>query len=154
MKLDKLHSFAATIVRAIDPELTVDQSDENSYEYADMLVRLNLRDDEDFGFMRHLREVHLCVFADDYSPMLWTILHEVGHAQTEDDFGEDEYAEGLNTKMALACVPPAELRKNVVLQDRYFDTVEEWLATEWAIDYVREHNARCKRWSRILESRR
>ena len=150
--MDKLHEYAAAIVHSIDLELEVEQSDENSFDYAEDLIRLNLRDDEDNGFMRHLKEKHGYADADKYSPMLWTILHEVGHSQTADEYSDEEYEEGLNTKLGLACCSPEELKTNEVLQDRYFDTAEEWYATEWAIDYLDTHRRECRHMSAELEA--
>ena len=149
--MDKLHELAAAIVAELDEELFVVQSDENSYEYAESTIRLNLRDDDDYGFMRHLREVH-GYDNSAISPMLWTILHEVGHSETDEDYTEKEYIDGINTKACLACCSDEEMRTNEVLQDRYFNTVEEWLATEWAIDYVKSHLRKCKKWSHELEA--
>lgn len=149
--MDALHKLASAIVDEIEPELRVEQSDENSFEYAEDLVRLNLWDDEDCGFMRHLRTVH-GYDNSAISPMLWTILHEVGHYETADDYDDDEYTEGLNEKACLACLSDEEMRTNEVLQDRYFNIVEEWLATEWAIDFVKSHLRKSKKWSRELEA--
>lgn len=149
--MDNLHTYAAAIVRATAPDLFVEQSDENSYEYAEDLVRLNLRDDEDYGFMRHLREVHGYDNAE-ISPMLWTILHEIGHAETCDDYSDREYEKGLKVKMNLACLPLEQVHTDPQLQDLYFNTAEEWYATEWAIDFVKKHLKKCKRWSEKLEA--
>lgn len=150
--MDKLHEYAAAIVRAIDDELEVEQADENSFEYAEDLIRLNLRDDEDCGFMRHLKEKHGYADADKYSPMLWTILHEVGHYETAEDYSDEEYEKGLNIKLGLACCSPEELNSNEVLQNRYFDTAEEWYATEWAIEYIESHPRKAKKMSAELET--
>ena len=154
MKMDALHTYAAAIVRALDDELIVEQSDENSYDYAENRVRLNLRDFEDCGFMRHLREVHNCRWADEFSVMLWTILHEVGHAETEDDYDDDEYEECLKAKALVAMIPVEVAKDRPDLQDIYFNTCEEWCATEWAIDYIKSHKRQCRKWSAELESRK
>lgn len=150
--MDKLHKYATAIIHAIDPDLKVEQSDENSFDYAEDLIRLDLRDTEDFGFMRHLKTVHEYPNADKYSPMLWTILHEVGHSQTCDEYSDEEYEEGLNIKMGLSCFALDEVKTNEVLQDRYFNTAEEYYATEWAIAYVDTHPRKCKRMSAELEA--
>ena len=149
--MDKLHTLAASIVAALDDELFVEQADENSFEYAESLIRLNLRDENDGGFMRHLREVH-GYDNEKISPMLWTILHEVGHNETEDEYTDKEYADGLQVKMRLACLPLEWVYADPDLQDAYFNTTEEWLATEWAIDYVKSHPRKCAKWSRQLEA--
>ena len=149
--MDKLHSLAAAIVHIINTELLVEQSDENSFEYADNLIRLNLRDENDFGFMRHLRTSHAYDNAS-ISPMLWTILHEIGHSETIDDYSDEEYEESLNIKMGLACCSAEDIQTNETLQDRYFDTAEEWYATEWAIDFVKSHLRKCAKWSALLET--
>lgn len=153
--MDKLHEYAAAIVRSLyDDELFVEQSDENSFDYAENLIRLNLRDDEDFGFMRHLENVHGFKPARQFSEMVWTLLHEIGHYETQDDYDDEEYEQGLNIKLNLACLPPKGLRDDEKLQDKYFNIVEEWVATEWAIDFVKHHKKLCKKWSKDMESLR
>ena len=74
--MDRLHRFAKSFIDFYFPDfdIRVRQSRENSADYEKNIIRLNLRDDEDFGFMRHLHEVHGFKLSDTLiSPMMWTI---------------------------------------------------------------------------------
>lgn len=139
--MDRLHRFAKSFIDFYFPsfDLRVRQSRENSADYEKNIIRLNLRDTEDYGFMRHLHEVHGFKLSDTLiSPMMWTILHEVGHFATIDEIPPQDYEEAISTK-ALLTVYGEEIKTNHFLQDMYFDTATEWEATEWAIKWVKSH---------------
>lgn len=127
---------AKRLITAIAPELKVRRSFENSYESATNTIRLNLHDKEDYGFMRHIKEVHNCEWADEFSWKLWTVLHEVGHFMTENDLTEEEEEEAEEIKLNLTCVSKKDLLNSVELQDYYFNSPKEWKATEWAINFI------------------
>lgn len=150
--MDKLHRYARNFIKTHFDGLKVKQSNENSYEYKKDIIRLNLRDDDDFGFLRHLRETHGCQKLND-KLMLWTILHEVGHYMTQDDITEEEYAVDMATKAICAVISKetAEL-KNV--QNMYFDAPSEWHATEWAVEWVEDNYEEASKIAKELESLR
>lgn len=124
-----------------DVEVVFD-TDEGSYFDGDTdTININLNElNQDYGFMRHLREVHKCNFWDKYSPLLWTILHEVGHYYTLDDY-DSEAEEG--ERIILSLVNEKGLQ-NPMVQDRYFNLPSEWGATEWAIHFVEDNTELCK----------
>ena len=93
------------------------------------------------GFMRHLREVHGYINADQYSLALWTLLHEIGHYYTI-DYVEDD----LWTRTFCGLFSYEEASKDSELQDMYFNIKSEWEATEWAIKWISFH----KRIAKIL----
>lgn len=132
--MDKLHKYAKNFINFYFPNLgvRVRQSKENSADYEKRILRLNLRDDEDFGFMRHLRESHCCELSC-ISSMIWTILHEVGHFVTIDEISDEDYETSLSIKAYLSVV---DIENDTTLQDEYFNTPTEWKATEWAIEWV------------------
>jgi hypothetical protein len=139
--MDKLHRYAKNFINFYFPDfdLRVRQSRENSADYEKNIIRLNLRDSEDYGFMRHLHEVHGFKLSDTLiSPMMWTILHEVGHFATIDEIPPQDYDEAISTKTLLTLYGE-EIKTNPTLQDRYFNTATEWEATEWAIEWVKSH---------------
>lgn len=139
--MDRLHRFAKSFIDFYFPtfDLRVRQSHENSAEYEKRIIRLNLRDAEDYGFMRHLHEVHGFKISDTLiSPMMWTILHEVGHFATIDEIPPQDYDEAISTKVALTLYGE-EIKTDPTLQDKYFNTITEWEATEWAIKWVKTH---------------
>lgn len=139
--MDRLHRFAKSFIDFYFPDfdLRVRQSRENSADYEKNIIRLNLRDTEDYGFMRHLHEVHGFKLSDTLiSPMMWTILHEIGHFATIYDIPPQDYDEAISTKMLLTLYGE-EIKTDTTLQDKYFNTITEWEATEWAIKWVKSH---------------
>ena len=104
------------------------------YDNEKETINVDLSDLEDMGFMRHLREVHKCKFANEYSLTLWSILHEIGHYYTLDDVEEDDE----DDRVALALTTTA-VAHNKKVQNRYFNMPSEWAATEWAIDFIKDN---------------
>ena len=103
------------------------------YDNEREVINVDLTDFNDMGFMRHLHEVHKCEFAYEYSLTLWSILHEIGHYYTLDDIEDDE-----DDRIALM-LTTSEIADNEKVQDRYFNMPSEWVATEWAINFIK-HN--------------
>lgn len=124
------------VAKVIAPELTVkfDEDDFTCFDFEeDTIVIGGDFDGEDYGFMRHLREVHNFADADKFSRRLWTILHEVGHYETDGDCEDDTY-----TRAMLGCFGE-EVLSSPKIQDLYFNLKSEWVATEWAIDWIQSH---------------
>lgn len=102
---------------------------------------------DEYGFMRHLRAVHKYSESDKFSFFLWSILHEIGHYFTIDKADEDdEYDE----RLALAVIDTEKAKKSIAIQNRYFNLESEWLATEWAIKFVKTHKKICREIDKIL----
>lgn len=157
--MDKLHKLAKSIISYLfatyndfDEVVRVRQSHENSADYEHNIIRLNLRDDEDFGFMRHLRECHSCEL-NGVSPMLWTILHEVGHFMTANEIPPQDYDEAISTKVLLTLYGD-KIKTDENLQNLYFNTATEWAATEWAVNYTENFYEEALVFSRELEALR
>lgn len=124
-----------------DVDITFDTEEGSFFDGDTDIININLKElNQDYGFLRHLRDVHKCSFWDKYSPLLWTILHEVGHYYTLDDF--DNEAEE-DERVALSLVNEDAL-DNPMVQDRYFNLPSEWGATEWAIQFVKNNTELCK----------
>lgn len=152
--MDKLHRFAKKFIKTrCFANLKVRQSKENSFEFNRNIIRLNLRDDDDLGFMRHLRECHRCKFRN-ISSMLWTILHEVGHYATQNNLTLEEEEESYEIKAICAVVPSRIAEKSTKIQDLYFNTPIEWEATEWAIRWVFKNYCLARYYSKRLEALR
>ena len=112
------------------------------YDAPTETVNVDFSDIEnDYGFIRNLKEVHKCRFVDRYSHLLWAILHEVGHYYTLDDYLDDE--EEAGARLALACLTE-EMVKDPEIQDMYYAIPSEWGATEWAIQFVRHNRSVCE----------
>lgn len=104
------------------------------YDDDQCLINVDLTDNDDRGFLRHLAQVHKCKFVNEFDLIVWSILHEVGHYFT---FDEDDLDNEFNDRLALSVCEGADEK----IQDRYFNLPSEWKATEWAIKYL----AQCRR---------
>lgn len=79
---------------------------------------------------------------------LVSLLHEVGHYYTIDDFEEDELLEDEYAKAGLTRNPLiTEKERNF----RYFNLPVEYAATEWAIDFLRDNPSIYHQWGIMLE---
>ena len=131
---------ANLIVKSIAPEVSVSyEADSETCFDHDMCAVIIGNDfqEDDCGFMRHLRYNHDFAQAYDYSLALWSLLHELGHYFT----GNDGYIEDEDmAKYALCYMTPRDMAQdNPYIQNLYFNITNEWNATEWAIDWVVSH---------------
>lgn len=124
-----------------DVDVIFDTDDGTYYDGDTETININLDElNQDYGFLRHLRVVHKCEFCNKYSPLLWAILHEVGHYYTLDDYDNEEEED---ERIALSLLDDDVLH-NPMVQDRYFNLPSEWGATEWAIHFVENNAELCK----------
>ena len=157
--MDNLYKYARQIVRSLyGNEIKVHKAKESAFNYTTNVLDLNLRDEadknDDLGFYRHLRYKHHCRFMSEFSPMIWTIFHELGHYETQDSYNDKDYNIGLGIKGLLGMCTYETMTNSKDLQDLYYNTKEEWVATEWAIKFVKKNKAQVKKWSEDLESLR
>ena len=128
------------VAKIVAPELKVkfDEDDFTCFDFEEEAIIIGKDFDAyDFGFMRHLRQKHKMTDADKFSIRLWTILHEIGHYETEDECESDEFL----VRAALGTMDREDVVSSPMLQDCYFNLESEWKATEWAIEWVRSHRA-------------
>ena len=98
----------------------------------------------DMGFLRHMRECH--EWEPQFSEMLYSILHELGHYYTQDCIDSNE----LEIRSICALTPVEEMLVNEELQNLYFNLDSEFEATEWAIDFSCRHRVFCKIFDSLL----
>ena len=104
------------------------------YDSMDEVIFINLFAEEDNAFIEHVINSHGFVEAGKYSNTFWTILHEVGHYFTENMFEED-----------------TEIVYETDDLTAYFNLENEWLATEWAIDFILAHPIISKIFSKAFD---
>ena len=121
--------FAAKLV-APRLRFSFNREDDSYYNIEENSINLDL-DPMDYGFLRHLRDVHGCDSWDKIAPQTWALLHEVGHSHT---WIEEEDEEDF-TRIILQFMDGTD----EAVQNTYFDLPNEWEATEWAIKYVERH---------------
>lgn len=138
--------IAKIIVKLIAPKLKVGVEDSFSYDTEEERVLLGIVPEDDCGFLRHMREYHEHgELADEFSLTLWSILHEIGHYHTIDYAEED-----LATRALCAAIPKEVAEKNPSIQDLYFNMDDEFLATDWAVDFAYNHFRLCKIFDRLV----
>lgn len=98
----------------------------------------------DMGFMRHMRECHK--WEPQFSVMLYSLLHELGHYYMQDCIDENE----IETRAYCALFPVECVLKRPDIQDLYFNLESEFEATEWAIEYSVNHRKFCKIFDHLL----
>lgn len=112
------------------------------FETATNTINIDYTETDDCGFMRHLKEIHKCNFAYDYSLILWTILHEIGHYETEWELLESDDEAELRFWLSLTS---KEKANDIIIQNKYYNLTAEWCATEWAIEWIEENRELAKK---------
>jgi hypothetical protein len=98
----------------------------------------------DMGFLRHMRECHK--WEPQFSVMLYSLLHELGHYYMQDCIDENE----LEIRSMCALLPVETVLENIEIQNTYFNLESEFEATEWAIEYSVNHRKFCKIFDHLL----
>lgn len=137
--------FARLLVKMIDPRVHIRYTDEGTeFEFDTNTIYFNpAQNPQDVGFTRHLVEKHKFANPERYSMRLWAILHELGHYFNPDE--TDEWA-----KVVCAIVDYEDAIKNKAVQDLYYDSPDEFSATEWACAWIENHPRLATLFSRLL----
>jgi len=105
-------------------------------------------------FIDHMVEKHLCApdLVKSLSIPMWSVLHEIGHYFTWDD---EEWKKEQIARHLIDSVSKKEvlmsfesIRKKT--QFHHFNLPLEWVATDWAIDYVETHLEELKKADKII----
>lgn len=132
--LVKLTAPKAKLKRSTSGDCEFDYLEETIYYTTE-------RDPSDEGFLRHLEERHKFQNARKYSLRLWSLLHEIGHYYNADV--EPDAAKYIG--MVLY-----EQEPSLKAQYLYYNSPDEWAATEWACEWVERHKVLAKIFSKIL----
>ena len=138
--------FARLLVKLIDPRVHIKRTTSwNEFEWDTNTIYYNPAEDPaDVGFMRHLRERHFFIEPERFSSRLWSILHELGHYFNADEVGNYE-------DKAICALLPYEVAKSCgSIQDLYYDSPDEFIATEWACAWITDHEFLAIAFSRLL----
>jgi len=153
MKLKGLVALNKAISKILNREFGISNaecSDSYSYDYLDDTIRFKLDVDiEDEWFSEFIYET----FGYEVeNPFIMALLHEIGHAETEEDVTEDEFSYCFNEKKKIAermdnTEDPAQLK---AYEWEYFRLPDEIKATTWAVEYAMENpNAIKALWEQI-----
>ena len=95
---------------------------------------LLVTEDADKYFQSFLNENFSDITADTF---IWSLLHEVGHHETIDDWTPEEQEEFDAKKDFIEELYKAKQDKKISYL--YFSLPDEYAATCWAADYIREN---------------
>ena len=106
-------------------------NDDPSYYNSDT-DSINICVEEDCeDFLAHVRQYHDFHETQLAQPLVWIMLHEIGHHYT---LVEDDEEDSLRMILKMAFEVEETDRKIA-----YYNLPNEWEATEWAINYIKKH---------------
>lgn len=89
----------------------------------------------------------------DKMPILTSFLHEVGHHKTCDLLTEEEWDYSFRRKKKIfKKIEKVKDKKRIEkIQWEYFSLPDEFMATEWAVDYIKTHPKKAKKMNAEIE---
>lgn len=120
-------------------DIVYSKEEETHTDHIKEVITLNLNDDI-YKFLMHMQTKHKCKFIFDYYPILWVVLHEIGHEKTFDDITPQDWEDYafINFMYDIGAGSQQEL------ESQYYNSTVEWCATDWAIWYVETHKEELK----------
>lgn len=132
--MTKREEIITNFVKTFDEEISVTFLEKsNSFTHGDKVLNINfneLQTEEFQFFIDHLIEKHKFENAKEFNPVTLTILHEMGHY-----FNKDIVNNWIDMIIISLIEDPRER------QYEYFNTKDEWEATEWAINFIKTNYA-------------
>lgn len=123
---------------------------EFAYVYAKSKIEYTcfLDDNSETYFIKNFHKMAPDIECD---PFLVSILHELGHHETLDDIDMFEEIYCLAEKDAISeRYANKNFNTEQELYDAYFNLADEYEATTWAINYIRENAVKVKElWSKL-----
>lgn len=135
------------LIKLITPKTKVRYSyDGCHYDFNNDIIYVDLDQDDD-GFIQHLKASHH--YKNEMGLTIWTILHEIGHRFT---YGGIDRKRDTALRIMYKCLYKKGQISRSEWQEAYHDLKSEWIATEWAINYIENHKTLCKIFNRLLEA--
>jgi len=107
-------------------------------------VQKNYDDCFDYDFIKCLKKLGLKY---DFDCITLSILHELGHHETECDFTEEEWDYDNVYKAFLQCTIKDQHKLNV----KYWECETEKVANEWLVDFVKSNPKQVQDLEDIIE---
>lgn len=113
-------------------KFSFDNNDSSYYNSSTDNINISVEDAEDSeDFLAHVRQYHNFHETQLARPLVWVMLHEIGHYYT---FVEDDDEDSLRIILNMA-FEVEEAGRRIA----YYNLPNEWEATEWAINYIKKH---------------
>ena len=144
--MSRITAILNHVMRKINDDYTVICDSESYCDYDDMTIAYY-----------DGKRTYLDVFFYDYvyknfhdipqvSPLFLSFLHEVGHAQTEDETIDDtKNRNDFNRKDGQ---DDESFLQGVLA---YYQLHNEQLATNWAVDFLRDNSRECMKWNKMID---
>jgi len=88
-------------------------------------------------FSKYLKNKFNFIVQDQIDIFLTSLLHEVGHDQTVDEFYEQSYFTILKTKIQKTLINLFSNSDRIAY--KYFNVLDEFYATDWAVSWIDTH---------------
>ena len=99
-------------------------------------VSLVVSEKNSSSFMGRVNRLYPDIHADEF---LWSFLHEVGHIETINTLDDDELYFSKTQK-----------KNENITNEAYYELPDEFAATEWAANYMRENTEKvAKFWNEV-----
>ena len=133
MNEKRVKKLIKNFVKCIDSSIKVsfNESVGHYFDFENDRVNIDLTDLASDGFIEHLNDTHKCKYAYKYTPLLWFILHEIGHRETQ---YEMDWQYDFRERFAFCLIKDEEIAKM-----EYYNIPSEFTATEWAIRWVKNN---------------
>ena len=117
--------------KIIQPRIKVkiSKEDNSNFDHSTDTLTIGYDFEGNPEFMAHLENVHKCDFAREYADRFWTILHEIGHYETDGEMDDEEVDD-------FAYATLVNFVDNSYANQLYFNLPREYAATEWAIEWI------------------
>ena len=138
---DEIKKMYEDFVHSIDENLDVTffEGDGYFYDEDDLSINIDTTQPDEESFIYDIIKNHKCFYAKKIHIILWSILHEIGHYMTYEEESEEE------EKIRFECM----LNKRPIMD--YYKLNNEFIATEWAVNWVEENLDTAINFSRPLE---
>ena len=139
---NKFEKAVNDIVQSFDPDYHTMLATDFMADVEELTVYFSVviieREDKIFMEDIYNRDNNLPVLSN----LLWSLLHEVGHLETCDEMIDDEI-ERINISLLSETQPDLASKK-------YHKLYNERIATDWAVDFVRNNIDQCLSWDNVL----
>lgn len=133
----------AYFIHRIDPQIKVTFAREKMWaNIENKEINIDVTDNEDMGFRKHIYNGHKFKDVNKYSLLMWSILHEIGHIKTP------KAKDDMHARTLCAMVSEETARKDISIQNLYFNIPCEWQATEWAINFIKRNQKFVKKFDK------